>query len=167
MKILESWEPNVGQSLFCFLGGGGVHGRVTHLPFTVNHMRRNEAWFPVNASQDVFIGLCWYVAGQLNQDRNCKPNCQIRKTMIRVRKEKTLWYVMELRTCPPVTEGVFGPPARTRRTMAPEVLFFINPEKGAFARGALRKFVANCAPNVRTIAGISFRTSEEGCTKLS
>ena len=25
---------------------------------------------------------------------------------------------------------------------------FQNPEKGAFARGALRKFVANCAPNI-------------------
>ena len=42
-----------------------------------------------------------------------------------------------------------------------------NPEKGAFARGALRKFVANCAANLRKIAGISFRTSEEGCAKLS
>ena len=27
--------------------------------------------------------------------------------------------------------------------------------------------VANCAPNLRKIAGLSFRTSEEGCTKLS
>ena len=34
-----------------------------------------------------------------------------------------------------------------------------NPEKGAFARGALRKVVANCAPNLRKIAGSSFRTS--------
>ena len=41
------------------------------------------------------------------------------------------------------------------------------PEKGALAKGALRKFVANCAPNLRKIAGISFRTSEEGCAKLS
>ena len=40
-----------------------------------------------------------------------------------------------------------------------------NPEKGAFAKGALRKFVANCAPNLRKIAGISFRASEEGCAK--
>ena len=32
---------------------------------------------------------------------------------------------------------------------------FRNPEKGAFARGALRKFVANCAPNLRKSAGIS------------
>ena len=44
---------------------------------------------------------------------------------------------------------------------------FRNPEKGAFARGALRKFVANCAPNLRKIAGNSFRTSHEGCAKLS
>ena len=42
-----------------------------------------------------------------------------------------------------------------------------NPEKGAFARGALRKFVANCAPNLHRIAGVSFRASEEGCAKLS
>ena len=28
-----------------------------------------------------------------------------------------------------------------------------NPEKGAFAKGALRKLVANCAPNLRKIAG--------------
>ena len=46
-------------------------------------------------------------------------------------------------------------------------LILRNPEKGAFARGALRKFVANCAPNLRKSAGISFRTSEEGCAKLS
>ena len=44
---------------------------------------------------------------------------------------------------------------------------FRNPEKGAFAKVALRKFAANCAPNLRKIAGISFRTSEEGCAKLS
>ena len=42
-----------------------------------------------------------------------------------------------------------------------------NPEKGPFAKAALRRFVANCAPNSRKIAGISFRTSEEGCAKLS
>ena len=42
-----------------------------------------------------------------------------------------------------------------------------NPEKGAFGNGALRKFVANCAPNLRKIAGISFCASEEGCAKLS
>ena len=41
-------------------------------------------------------------------------------------------------------------------------IFIRNPEKGA-----LRKFVANCAPNVRKIAGISFRASEEGCAHLS
>ena len=46
-------------------------------------------------------------------------------------------------------------------------LFIRNPEKGAFARGALRKFVANCAPNLRKSAGISFRTSEQGCAKMS
>ena len=39
-------------------------------------------------------------------------------------------------------------------------------KKGAFARGALREFVANRAPNLREIAGISFRTFEEGCAKL-
>ena len=40
-----------------------------------------------------------------------------------------------------------------------------NPETGAFARGALRKF---CAPNLRRkIVGVSFHTSEEGCAKLS
>ena len=33
---------------------------------------------------------------------------------------------------------------------------FRNPEKGAFARGALHKFVAICAPNYRIIAGISY-----------
>ena len=43
---------------------------------------------------------------------------------------------------------------------------FRNPEKGAFARGALHKFVANCAPNLRKIAGISLRTSGEGCAKI-
>ena len=31
----------------------------------------------------------------------------------------------------------------------------------------MRKFVANCAPNLHKIAGISFRTSHEGCIKLS
>ena len=37
-----------------------------------------------------------------------------------------------------------------------------NPEKGAFARGGpSRKFVANCAPNLRKIGGISFHTSED------
>ena len=46
-------------------------------------------------------------------------------------------------------------------------LSFRSPEKGAFARGALRKFVANCAPNLRKIAGNSFRASEEGCAKSS
>ena len=46
-------------------------------------------------------------------------------------------------------------------------LFLRNPEKGAFARGESRKFVANCTPNLRKITGISFRTSEEGCAKLS
>ena len=40
--------------------------------------------------------------------------------------------------------------------------FFRNPDKGA-----LCKFVANCAPNLHKIAGMSFRTSEEGCAKLS
>ena len=34
-------------------------------------------------------------------------------------------------------------------------------------KGALRKFVANCAPNLRKIAVISFRASEKGCAKLS
>ena len=48
-----------------------------------------------------------------------------------------------------------------------EVINFRNPEKGMFAKGALRKFVANSAPNLRQIACIAFRTSEEGCTKLS
>ena len=45
------------------------------------------------------------------------------------------------------------------------IFYFRNPEKGAFARGALRKL----QPNLRKIAGISFRTSltEEGRTKLS
>ena len=43
-----------------------------------------------------------------------------------------------------------------------------NFEKGAFAMGGgLRKFVASCAPNLREIASISFRTSDEGCAKLS
>ena len=46
-------------------------------------------------------------------------------------------------------------------------LILRNPEKGAFVRGALRKLVADCAPNLRKSAGISFRTSEEGCAKLS
>ena len=41
------------------------------------------------------------------------------------------------------------------------------PRRGAFAKGALRKVVANCAPNLRKIAGVSFRTSHEGCAKLS
>ena len=40
-----------------------------------------------------------------------------------------------------------------------------NPEKG-FARGALRKFVANGAPNLREIASTSFHTSEEHCSKF-
>ena len=44
---------------------------------------------------------------------------------------------------------------------------FRNLEKGAFAKWALRKFVANCAPNLRKIAGSSLRTSGEGCAKLS
>ena len=30
----------------------------------------------------------------------------------------------------------------------------------------MRKFVANCAPNLRKIAGISFRASEEGCRNI-
>ena len=42
-----------------------------------------------------------------------------------------------------------------------------NPEKGRSQRRALREFVANCAPNLRKIAGISFCASEEGCAKLS
>ena len=43
-----------------------------------------------------------------------------------------------------------------------------NPEKGAFAKGALRKFLANCARNSRKIVGPSFRGAlEEGCAKLS
>ena len=33
---------------------------------------------------------------------------------------------------------------------------FRNSEKGAIARGALCKFVANCAPKMRKIGGISF-----------
>ena len=33
--------------------------------------------------------------------------------------------------------------------------------------GALHKFVANCAPNLRKIAGTSIRASHEGCAKLS
>ena len=57
-----------------------MHRGVTHPPFRLNHMRRNEASFPTNASQDVFVGLCWHVAGQPNQDRNCKPNCQVRRS---------------------------------------------------------------------------------------
>ena len=45
------------------------------------------------------------------------------------------------------------------------------PRRGrsqAFTRGALRKFVANCVPNLRKNAGVSiFCTSHEGCAKLS
>ena len=32
--------------------------------------------------------------------------------------------------------------------------------------GALCRFVVNCAPNLRKLAGISFRASEEGCAEL-
>ena len=46
-----------------------------------------------------------------------------------------------------------------------ELHFLRNPPKGAFARGALRRFVANCAPNLRKIAGIWFSASEEGRAK--
>ena len=42
-----------------------------------------------------------------------------------------------------------------------------NPEKGAFGKGALRKFVANCAPNLRKFASALFRASDDGCAKLS
>ena len=48
----------------------------------------------------------------------------------------------------------------------PGVVKFRSPEKGVFERGALRKFVANCAPNLCKIAGTSFRTSEEECAKI-
>ena len=41
-------------------------------------MRRNEAWFPTNTPQDVFIGLRWFVSGLFDEGRNCKPNCQVR-----------------------------------------------------------------------------------------
>ena len=44
---------------------------------------------------------------------------------------------------------------------------FRNPEKGAFAKGALCKFVANCAPNLRKIAGILFCMSKGGCATVS
>ena len=46
-------------------------------------------------------------------------------------------------------------------------LSFRHSEKGAFAKGALRKSVANCAPNLRKIASSSFHTSEKGCAKLT
>ena len=60
-------------------------------------------------------------------------------------------------------------PARLYWNTENPFFFFRNPEKGAlnFAKGALRKFVANCAPNLRKIAGISFCASEEGSAKLS
>ena len=44
---------------------------------------------------------------------------------------------------------------------------FRHSEKGAFARGAFRKFVADCTPNLHKSACVSFRTSEEGCANLS
>ena len=52
-------------------------------------------------------------------------------------------------------------PSKRLETL-PSSDFLRNPEKGGFARGVLRKFAANCAPNLRKIAGISFRTSEAG-----
>ena len=36
-----------------------------------------------------------------------------------------------------------------------------NFEKGVFPKGALRKFVANCPPNLHKIAGISFSASHD------
>ena len=40
-----------------------------------------------------------------------------------------------------------------------------NPEKGAFARGALRKFVANCAPNLPKIGFVHQRKGAQNCRK--
>ena len=59
------------------------------------------------------------------------------------------------------------PDSNTTLDTFQSAIFIRNPKKGAFARGALRKFVANCAPNLRKIAGTSFCTSEEGCAELS
>ena len=43
-----------------------------------------------------------------------------------------------------------------------------NPEKrGGSRRGALREYVANCAPNLRKVAGVLLHTREEGCANLS
>ena len=42
-----------------------------------------------------------------------------------------------------------------------------NQPKSREAGGALRKFVASCAPKLGKIAEISFRASHEGCAKLS
>ena len=81
------------------------------------------------------------------------------RTAKAIKTAKTVMKATPLRLNPPIFRLIL------RQTIR-------NPEKGAFAKGAfarggLRKFVANCAPNLRKIAGISFRTSYEGCAKLS
>ena len=63
-------------------------------------------------------------------------------------------------------------PERFPELMGTHMKYFHLPmhsrtEKGAFGKGASRKFVANCAPNLRKIADVSFRASDEGCARLS
>ena len=42
-----------------------------------------------------------------------------------------------------------------------------NPEKGGVREGGVAQICRSCAPNLREIADILFRASEEGCAKLS